>query len=134
MSRFPAVLLSVVLGAAIHLDWHLARPHHHRLSLEWPYHWAATAAIFGVVGWVVARSYSNRRWRVGLAVLVAGVFIGQLLEPVLESVFYDGGFGYDVEPERWTAFCQAMAAAVPTYLAALWLGARESQSPLQPNQ
>jgi hypothetical protein len=135
-SRVLAVVLSVVLGAAIHLDWHLARPHHHRLSLEWSYHWAVTAAIFGVVGWFVARSYSDLRWRVGLVVLFAGVFIGQVLEPGLEAAFYDGRLGYDVEPERWRAFWQTMVVAAPTYLAALWLRGRTSpdaSAPLQPN-
>lgn len=32
----PVVLLWLII---VHVDWHLARSHHHRMSLEWRYHW-----------------------------------------------------------------------------------------------
>lgn len=69
--------------------------------------------------------------------LVTGLFIGQILEPVLEAALSAGRLGYDVEPERWRAFWQTISVAAPTYLAALWLCARESpdpSTPLQPNR
>ena len=54
MRRHTAVILSVVLAAALHVDWHLARPLHHRLSLDWSHHWLITAAVFTIVASAVA--------------------------------------------------------------------------------
>ena len=113
----------------LHADWHLARPHHHGLlnpGLNWPYHWAATAAVFGVVGFVIARFWPHRRWRTGVMALVVGVVIGQLIEPVGEAALFQHRLGYASEPARWVASWQALAAAVPTYLLALWLGAKRT--------
>jgi hypothetical protein len=119
-----ALGLSALLAAAIHVDWHLARPAHHRLSLAWPYHWAATALVFGLVAWFIARRWPASRWHLGVMVFVGAAVGGQLIEPGLEVAFHDHRFGYAGEPARWTAFAQAMAAAVPAYFAALWRCAR----------
>jgi hypothetical protein len=121
MPRVPAMLLSVLLAAVLHLDWHLARPAHHRLSLEWPGHWLATAAFFAIAGWIIARTWPGARWSLGAAVFVAAVILAQLVEPVLEILFYQGRLGYAGEPARWAAFGRAMAAATPAYWGALWL-------------
>ena len=37
--------------------------------------------------------------------------------------------GYVSEPARWVAFWQALAAAIPLHLLALWLGAKRLQPP-----
>jgi hypothetical protein len=121
MSRVPALLLSVWLAAVLHLDWHLARPAHHRLSLDWPGHWLATAVLFAITGWIIARAWPDARWSLGAAVFVAAVILAQLVEPVLEILFYEGRLGYEGEPARWAAFGQAIAAATPAYWGALWL-------------
>ena len=124
MPRVPTFLLALVLGAAIHLDFHLARPTHHRLSLGWPYHWIVAAAIFAAVGWVIARRWPEQRWRMGIAVFVVGVFLGQGVEPVLEELLYAHRIGYATEPERWAAFWTSMLVSTPAFFAALWLCAR----------
>jgi len=124
MPRLAALVLSIALGAALHVDWHLARPAHHRLSLDWSYHWLATALVFGVAGWLIARRWPDYRWRLGAVVFVAAAVSAQVVEPVLEALIYEGRFGYDVEPARWAAFGRAIAAATVTYWGALWLRAR----------
>jgi hypothetical protein len=124
MPRLPAVLLSVILAVVLHLDWHLARPVHHRLSLEWPHHWLATAAAFAIVGWIIARGWPRDRWQLGGAVYVAAVVLAQVVEPGLEVLVYEARLGYAVETERWAAFGRAMAAATPAYWGALWVCAR----------
>jgi len=125
MQRLPALILSVVLATALHVDWHLARPTHHRLSLGWTHHWLATAVVFASVGYIIARVWPNSRWRLGAVVFAAAVVLAQAIEPVFEALIYDGRFGYDVEPARWAAFVRAIAAAIPAYWGALWLCARQ---------
>jgi hypothetical protein len=121
------VILSVGLAAALHLDWHLARPEHHRLSLGWSFHWLATAVVFGAAGCLIARAWPGARWRLGAVVFGVAVVLAQLVEPALEVLFYQGQLGYVVESPRWAAFGRAMAAATPAYWAALWLCARRAE-------
>jgi hypothetical protein len=120
----PAFALSLFLAAVLHLDWHLARPAHHRLSLEWSYHWLATAVIFGLVGWLIARKWAAAKWTLGAVVFLAAVVIAQGVEPFLEVLFYEGRIGYSSEPLRWAAFGRAIGAATPFYWGAIWLCAQ----------
>jgi hypothetical protein len=39
------------------------------------------------------------------------LFVGQIVEPIFEAAFYDGRLAFEVEPERWLAFGQCLAAA-----------------------
>ena len=129
MPRLPAMFLGFVLGAVLHLDWHLARPVHHRLSLDWSAHWLVTALFFAIAGAIIARRWPGARWKLGLATYLAAVILAQVVEPVLEILFYEGRLGYAGEPARWAAFGRAMAAATPAYWGALWLCApRASRS------
>jgi hypothetical protein len=108
----------------LHLDWHVARPLHHRLSLDWPYHWLATALLFGAVAWLIARKWPLRAWKLAAVVFVSAIVIAQLIEPLLESAFYDHRFAYDVERERWATFARSMAAATVMYWGVLWASLR----------
>jgi hypothetical protein len=126
MGSYPSLIAGIVLAVMLHADWHLARSHHHGLlnpGLNWPHHWAATAAVFGVVGFIIARFWPHRRWRLGATALVIGIALAQLIEPVGEAAVFQRRLGYVSEAARWVAFWQALAAALPTYLLALWLGA-----------
>lgn len=123
MRRLSIAALCLVLTIGIHVDWHLARPAHHRLSLDWPQHWLFAAALFAAVGWAIARGWPGERWRVGGQVLLCAVLAAQVLEPLGEALFYEGRFGYTVEPERWRVFWVCLAAGVPAYALALWFGA-----------
>lgn len=131
MRRMGTAALCLLLAAGIHVDWHLARPTHHRLSLDWPQHWIFAAALFATAGCVIARRRPAERWRIGGQVLLCAILVAQGVEPVLEEVFYEGRFGYPVEPERWRVFWECLAAGVPAYAAALWLcAARRPARPL----
>jgi hypothetical protein len=123
-TKLPALALSVVLATMLHIDWHLARPMHHRLSLDWRYHWLATALVFAIVGWIIARHWPSHRWTLGLTVFVAAVILAQGIEPILEVLLYQQRLGYPDEPARWVAFGQSMAVAAPLYFGALLLCAR----------
>ena len=123
--RGVAMMAGLILAVALHADWHLARSHHHRLSLEWPYHWAATALVFALVALAIARRWPAKRWPIGIATVVIAIVVAQLIEPVLEAVVYDHQLAFDVEPERWAAFGQALTAGIPAFALALWAGARD---------
>jgi hypothetical protein len=122
------IVASLILAVGLHADWHLARQHHGRWSLNWglnwPYHWVATAALFGIVGWVIARRYPVQRWRIGVIAVVVAIVLAQVIDPIVEAAVYQGRFGFSMEPARWVAFWQALGAAVPVYALALWLGAK----------
>jgi hypothetical protein len=118
------LLLSLILATMLHVDWHLARPLHHRLSLAWPFHWVLTALVFAVVGWWAGRRAHG--WRAASLVFVVAVVLAQAIEPVLEVLLYEGRLGYPEDPGRWPAFLQAIAAATPAYFGCVWLCGRQS--------
>jgi hypothetical protein len=120
------LLLSLILATMLHVDWHLARPLHHRLSLAWPLHWVVTALVFAVVGWWVGRRAHG--WRAASLVFVAAVVLAQVIEPVLEVLLYEGRLGYPADPGRWPAFLRATAAATPAYFGCVWLCGREAMA------
>ena len=119
--RLISVRLVLILAALVHVDWHFARPHHHRLSLEWSSHWAFGMAFFAAAGWFIARRWPADRWLAAAWNVTLALVVGQVIEPVLESVFYDHRLGYPVEPERWVAFWQCVGAGIPALVIALWI-------------
>lgn len=118
--RFLFGALIVLLAGAIHLDWHFARPAHHRLSLGWGQHWLFAATAFALVGWVVARTWPEDVWRRGTVIAALAIVLAQGLEPMGEVALALHRLGYPDDPARWTAFFVCLAAGVPAYLAALW--------------
>jgi hypothetical protein len=121
-------VLSLLLAAVIHADWHLARPTHHRLSLGWPQHWIFAAIGFAVVGWMIARQWEHG-FSIGAVVLALAIIVAQGVEPVLEVVIYQGRSGYASEPERWRVFATCLAVGLPAFVAALFLCRRRSGPP-----
>lgn len=113
--------LTLALAAAIHVDWHLARPTHHRLSLGWAQHWIFAAIVFAIAGCLIARAAPSAPWRVAATIVGLAVVLAQLVEPVMEMILYDGRFGYPSDPGRWTAFFVCMAAGIPAMVATLVL-------------
>lgn len=120
MRRFLFVALVLALAGAVHVDWHFARPTHHRLSLGWNQHWLFAALAFGLVGWVVARTWPERVWRRGGAIATLALVLAQVVEPVAEVALYLHRIGYPDEPARWTAFFVCIAVGLPAYCLALW--------------
>lgn len=121
MRRLLYAGLTLALAAAIHIDWHLARPTHHRWSLGWPQHWIFAVIVFAIAGWLIARAAPNAPWRVAAAILGVAVGLAQVVEPVMEMVVYDGQLAYPSDPGRWTAFLVCMGAGIPAMIATLVL-------------
>lgn len=133
MRRFLFITLVLALAGVVHVDWHVARPAHHRLSLGWDQHWLFAAAAFGLVGWIVARVWPARAWRCGGLIATFGTVLAQVVEPTAEVALYLHRLGYRDEPGRWSAFFACLAAGLPAYGVALGLcrprhGRRASRS------
>jgi hypothetical protein len=120
MRRLLFIVLVLSLAGAVHVDWHLARPSHHRLSLGWDQHWLFAAVTFGIVGWVVARTWPQHAWRRGSAIAALALLLAQGIEPMGEVALGLHRIGYPDEPLRWTAFLVCMAGGLPMYCLALW--------------
>jgi hypothetical protein len=120
MRRFLFIVLVLVLAAAVHVDWHFARSTHHRLSLGWDQHWLFSAIAFGLVGWVVARTWPEHAWRRGAMIAMLALLLAQGIEPMAEVALYLHRIGYPDEPARWTAFFVCTAVGLPAYCLALW--------------
>ena len=116
--RFVALVLA--LASAVHLDWHFARPTHHRLSLGWDQHWLFAALAFGLVGWLVARSWPETVWRQGSLIAALAFGIAQGVEPMAEIALNLHRLGYPDDPARWAAFVVCIAVGLPAYYLALW--------------
>ena len=117
--RYSALIL--LLASTVHVDWHLARPAHHRLSLAWPHHWIFAAAVFAIVGWLIARWWPDAPARAAAGVVALALVLAQIVEPVLEVLVYDHRFGYPFDPGRWTVFAVCIGAGLPALIAALIL-------------
>ena len=99
MSPLRTVIVSLLLATAIHLDWHIARPAHHHLSLGWTWHWALAIPIFGVASWLVARWMPERAGVRSAAIIGAAALLGGVLEPAWEywlgGATFEWAFGRD---------------------------------------
>ena len=117
--RYAGLVLA--LAAAIHIDWHLARPVHHRLSLGWPNHWIFAIAAFALVGCLIARGWPDAPARAAAGIVGLAVLLAQGLEPLLEVAIYDHQLGYPSDPGRWGAFALCLATGVPALVTTLIL-------------
>lgn len=124
MRRLISLPLVILLSTLLHVDWHFARSHHHRLSLEWSSHWLFGILFFALTGWYVARRWPARPWLAASLNVGLALFGAQLFEPLAEVAIYDHRLGYDVEPERWVAFAECVGAGIPALMVALWLSLR----------
>jgi hypothetical protein len=79
-----AALVSLALATAIHLDWHVARPAQHHLSLGLPWHWALAIPVFALVGWYIARAWAAHVVRAFLGIVGSAVVLAGVVEPAWE--------------------------------------------------
>jgi len=120
MRRSLMAALILMLAGVVHVDWHLARPAHHRLSLGWGQHWLFAALGFALVGWIVARAWPEHVWRRGVVIVAVALLLAQVVEPMAEVALDQHRIGYPDEPARWTAFFVCVAAGLPALCLALW--------------
>ncbi len=117
-------IAAVLVGAAIHLDWHMAR-HHLHLSLGWREHWLSALPLFGFLAWWVARTWPARRWTASVLILGGGILLGQVIEPLWENVSA-GAWRIAMSPDRWRAFAMFIATGLAAFAAVMALRAKRS--------
>lgn len=117
MRRYLSIWAVLLIMVMVHVDWHLGRGHHHRLSLSWPYHWTTGLLTFFLLVLFCARKWPENPVRAALLNGVLGVFAGQIIEPLLEVLGYRVPLAQVFSPERWYVFCQFAVAAVAGLLA-----------------
>ena len=112
MARFRLVELLSALGlaTAIHVDWHLARHIHARLSFGLAWHWVLAIPVFALITWHITRKSDDHALLRGGIAILAGVLLGQIAEPLAE------GGGAIRDAERWRAFGGFLTAGLVTWL------------------
>jgi hypothetical protein len=121
-------LVIVCLATAVHVDWHLARPATHHLSLGWSWHGALAIPVFALAAFFVARSGPARPVVVSAAVVGAAALLGGILEPAWE--YWLGGASYDwaFGPARTKAALSFLTIGLIAYVAAYRLTRTPSAS------
>jgi hypothetical protein len=106
MRRRTTSVILVILGlaSAMHLDWHFARPEHHRLSLGWSQHWLVAIPVFALVGWYVCRVWRDRLVSASIAIVGIAAFLAQVVEPLEEMLVDDASFEWAFGAPRLVAF------------------------------
>ena len=114
-----AALVTVALASAIHLDWHFARPVHHRLSLGLPWHWALSIPVFALVAWYVVGSWPHRLAALSIGVVGGAILLGGIVEPAWEYFLGGAPFDWAFGPERNKALVTYVAAGLVVYTVTL---------------
>src|SRR2546422_2185834 len=98
--------LALLLGAFIHLDWHLARHEHDGRSLGWDAHWLLAIPIFALAAWFIARRWPPpaNPWRPAALSVALGILLGQVIKPLGEIIHFQATLAEELEPARLTAF------------------------------
>ncbi len=99
-----AIFVILGLTSAMHLDWHFARPAHHRLSLGWSQHWLIAVPVFALVGWYVCRVWRHRIISASIAIVGIAAFLAQVVEPLAEMLVDNASFEWAFGAPRLTAF------------------------------
>jgi hypothetical protein len=118
----------LLLGSAIHADWHFARPAHHRLSLDLSWHWLLAIPVFALVAYFVSSRRPARPLAASALVLGGGILLGAILEPAYE--YWIGGAPRDWAwgPERTGAAIAFAAMGLLAYVATYLLVQRRWQA------
>lgn len=117
MRPLGASVTALLLASAIHLDWHLARPTHHRLSLGLSWHWVLAIPVFALAAYWVARQSPRNPLKASVLLIGGAAVLGAVLEPAweywIEHAPYEWAFG----PERTWGALAYVATGIAAYTA-----------------
>ena len=117
----------LLVGTAIHLDWHFARPTHHRLSLGLSWHWLLAIPVFALAAYWVARQNPRNPVKASALLLGAATLLGAVLEPAWEYFVGHAPYEWAFGPERtWGALAYVATGVVAYALTYLLLVRRPS--------
>ena len=115
MRGLLSIPVALILAVAIHVDWHLARPHDHGgLSGGLALHWLLAIPVFALAAWYISRRFV----RAGMASIVTigvAVVLGQIVEPLGEHVLLQDPLSEVFAAPRVMAFLTFLATGLLTY-------------------
>ena len=119
--RVSAALVTLGLAAALHLDWHVARPAAHHLSLGWAWHWLLAVPVFALTAWYVLRAWPERVVGASVVIIGVAVLLAAVVEPAWE-VWTGAPVGWAFGRARLVAFGAFLAAGMISHVTVVGLG------------
>jgi hypothetical protein len=116
-----STLVCLGLAAAIHLDWHLARPAEHHLSLGLAWHWLLAIPTFALVAWYVVRVTPDRVFPTSVSLLTCAILIAGVLEPAWEYFLGDATWEWAFGKGRLVALTTFVGVGLAAYVATVGL-------------
>jgi hypothetical protein len=121
-----SALVTLGLATAMHVDWHVARPVVHHLSLGWRWHWVFAVPVFALSGWYVLRAWPTRPVGASLAILGVASLLAAVVEPSWEYWVEGASFDWAFGRVRLVAFGAFVAVGTVTHVAVLRFARRRS--------
>jgi hypothetical protein len=106
----------VALASAMHLDWHIARPATHHLSLGWRFHWVLALPVFALTAWFVLRTAPQRLGGTSIAIIGAAAVLAAIVEPAWEYWIDGATFEWTFGWMRLAPFITFLIAGVVTHV------------------
>jgi hypothetical protein len=116
-------LVSLALASAMHVDWHVARPAVHHLSLGWPWHWLLAVPAGALTAWYVMRAWPARPAAMSLAILGIASLLAAVVEPAWEYWLTGASYEWAFGSSRLAAFAMFVAVGTVAHLIVM-IGAR----------
>ena len=120
----------LALATAIHLDWHVARPTTHHLSLGLSWHWALAIPVFALAAWYVSSRPGAAK---ASAIIIGGaILLGAIIEPAWEYWLGGATFDWAWGPHRTHAALVFVITGIAAYAGVLYVLRRRTLSEKQP--
>ena len=127
MRRPLSLWVAVLIGVAVHADWHLAR-HGDRLSGGLALHWLLAIPVFAFVAWYMHRRFAGSMIAAAWTITL-GLLLGQVVEPLTEVLFMGETWADVLAPERSSAFTLFLVVGIATFALVWWLGRTRPNAP-----
>ena len=115
------VLVIACVASTMHLDWHVARPEHHRLSLGLAQHWLLAIPVFAFTGWYVCRFWPAHIVPASAVIIGGAAMLAQVIEPLYELLIDGASFEWAFGAPRQTAFASFTSVGILTHAATVLL-------------
>jgi hypothetical protein len=123
IGSIDAVLATLGLATAMHLDWHAARPAEHHLSLGWTWHWLLAVPVCALTAWYVARAWPRRRVAASVAIFGTASILAAVVEPLWEYLVDGATLEWTFGRMRLVALAAFLITGLITHAALVNLGA-----------
>jgi hypothetical protein len=125
-------LVLLALATAIHLDWHVARPTTHHLSLGLSWHWALAIPVFALAAWYVSRRHAPGAAKASAIIIGGAILLGAIIEPAWEYWLGGATFDWAWGPHRTHAALVFVITGIAAYAGVLYVLRRRTLSEKQP--